>query len=89
MSDCDISFAPYPHLSFLSQHVDYVKAIAYASETHKLVSGGLDRSVVLWDLAAARLSGNFELDIKTEVCLRAILVYRESIYLYECGYICV
>ena len=38
-------------LSTLRTHKDYVKALAYASDVDKVVSGGLDRQIYLWDIA--------------------------------------
>ena len=38
-------------LSTLRTHKDYVKALAYASDVDRVVSGGLDRQIYLWDIA--------------------------------------
>ena len=38
-------------LSTLRTHKDYVKALAYAPDVDKVVSGGLDRQIYLWDIA--------------------------------------
>ena len=37
-------------LSTLRTHKDYVKALAYAPDVNKVVSGGLDRQIYLWDI---------------------------------------
>jgi len=42
-------------MSTLRTHKDYVKALAYAKETEKIASAGLDRAIFLWDIQTLTL----------------------------------
>ncbi|SPO25251.1 uncharacterized protein UTRI_02633_B [Ustilago trichophora] len=57
-----------PHV--LGTHKDYVKALAHASESGYVASGGFDKCIKLWDIREARSAPMLELDdkaVKTSV----------------------
>lgn len=57
-----------PHV--LGTHKDYVKALAHASESGYVASGGFDKCIKLWDIREARAAPMLELDdkaVKTSV----------------------
>eukprot|EP01137_Pigoraptor_chileana_P003299 Opistho-2@43278 len=37
-------------ISTMRKHDDYVRALAYSSHRHAVVSGGLDRRIIVWDI---------------------------------------
>lgn len=49
-----------PHV--LGTHKDYVKALAHASESGYVASGGFDKCIKLWDIREARAAPMLELD---------------------------
>uniref|UniRef100_V5E642 Uncharacterized protein n=2 Tax=Kalmanozyma brasiliensis (strain GHG001) TaxID=1365824 RepID=V5E642_KALBG len=57
-----------PHV--LGTHKDYVKALAHASDSGYVASGGFDKCIKLWDIREARAAPMLELDdkaVKTSV----------------------
>jgi hypothetical protein len=55
-----------------SVHSDYVKALAFASGAGKLVSGGLDNRMAVWDVSRGAITAAFN-DEHKEVILAGLL----------------
>jgi len=62
-------------LSTLRTHKDYVKALAYAPDVNKVVSGGLDRQIYLWDITTLTNLTATNNTITSEYTLNILVVY--------------